>query len=358
MDVLILSKTKYGNTQVCVGGIGVGNKQFIRLLNNGGFYQPANTSFNVGDIWEVAFTQVVHKREPHNEDVTIHGHNFVRKVYNIETYIKGLGVNIWQGSVLNIFDAKLKWTRLGKGYLSANNVDYPCHSVGFWISDVALVYENGNYVYRDGSVVKQIVYKGNQQVLPIIPAGKLIRLSLAKWWKPDHSTDEERCYLQLSGWYDDILEPKAAVIEAPIVKTQPTVSSYELPKPRPNPEFKPSIPVGYQLPKQQPPIVTAGRTPSTQNPQNSSGPCYIATLCYGDYHAEQVCSFRDFRDNYLKKYTWGKRFISNYYLVAPKVTAVLAGHKTVNLLIKLTVLNPILSLIKLLALDKNRSVRP
>jgi hypothetical protein len=28
-----------------------------------------------------------------------------------------------------------------------------------------------------------------------------MRISLARWWKPDDSELSERCYLQLSGWY-------------------------------------------------------------------------------------------------------------------------------------------------------------
>jgi hypothetical protein len=94
MEVLILSKTKYGSTQVCVGGICISNKQFIRLLNNGGYYQPADTQFNIGDIWDITFTVNPNRKEPHNEDVTIHTYKFIRKIYPLETYIKNMGVQI------------------------------------------------------------------------------------------------------------------------------------------------------------------------------------------------------------------------------------------------------------------------
>ena len=85
MEVLILSKTKYGTTQVCIGGICINTKQFIRLLNQNGYYQPADTKFNIGDIWDISFTPVNHNREPHNEDVTIHTYKFLRKIYTLET---------------------------------------------------------------------------------------------------------------------------------------------------------------------------------------------------------------------------------------------------------------------------------
>lgn len=331
MEVLILSKTKYGSTQFCVGGICINNKQFIRLLNQGGHYQPAYTQFNIGDIWDITFTVNPNRKEPHNEDVTIHTYKFVRKIYALETYIKNMGVPIWRNNISNIFEGKILWQKNGKGYFSENIKNYPSHSVGFWISDVDLRYSNGSYIYESNGVSKQIVYKGNQTALQVIPKGRLIRLSLAKWWKPEDSDIEARCYLQLSGWYEDQSEPVKKVEAKPIVKTQPITKTIELPK--------------YELPKYQAPK-------TTQQPKNTSGSCYIATLCYDDFYADEVCSFRDFRDATLSKTKMGRLFIAKYYHFAPKLTAKLENHKTLNRLIKLFILNPLLTIIKTLKLDR------
>ncbi len=47
-----------------------------------------------------------------------------------------------------------------------------------------------------------IPYVGLKENPPeIIPQGTLLRLSLAHWWTPEDADTEERCYLQLSGWY-------------------------------------------------------------------------------------------------------------------------------------------------------------
>lgn len=221
MEVLILSKTKYGNTQVCVGGICVNSKQFVRLLNQGGYYQPSDTRFNIGDIWDINFTVNSNRREPHNEDVTIHSYTFLRKIYPLETYIKNMGVPIWKNNISNIFEGKILWTNNGKGYFSENINNYPSHSVGFWISDVDLRYSNDSYIYENNGITKQIVYKGNQTALQVIPKGRLIRLSLAKWWKPEDSDIEERCYLQLSGWYEDQVEPVKKIESKPFVESKP-----------------------------------------------------------------------------------------------------------------------------------------
>jgi len=336
MEVLILSKTKYGNTQVCVGGICISNKQFIRLLNQGGYYQPADTKFNIGDIWDITFTINPNKKEPHNEDVTIHTYKFVRKIYPLETYIKNMGVSIWKNNVSGIFDGKILWQGNGKGYFSENIKNYPSHSVGFWISDVDLKHQKVGhqdfYIYQDNGVSKQIIYKGNQNVLPIIPKGRLIRLSLAKWWKPDDSDIEARCYLQLSGWYEDQSEPGKIEVK-PIVKAQTTANrnSYKRPE--------------YHAPKYEAPK-------TIQQPKNTSGSCYIATLCYEDFYADEVCTYRDFRDATLSKSKLGRLFITKYYQIAPKLTAKLKSQKILNSAIKHIILNPLLTIIKTLKLHK------
>jgi hypothetical protein len=333
MEVLILSKTKYGSTQVCVGGINIKNNEFIRLLQPNGYYQPINTPLNIGDIWDIDYTKSNHIDEPHNEDVFVNNFKFIKKVYKLESYIKTLNVPIWKDSIANIYDRKLLWTYGGKGYLSANVKNYPVHSVGFWVSDVDLIYNGKDYVYSNNGVTKQVVYKGNLQPIAKIPKGKLIRISLAKWWKPEDSDIEARCYLQLSGWYEDQVEPiqkmesKQQLASKPIVRPHIATKSYEPPK--------------HQAPN------------TTQQSKNTSGSCYIATLCYDDFYADEVCSFRDFRDKSLSKSKLGRQFITKYYRHAPKLTAKLENYKTLNKAIKHIILNPLLIIIKSLNLDEN-----
>ena len=331
MEVLILSKTKYGSTQYCIGGINIKNNEFIRLLQPNGYYQPLDTPLNIGDLWDINYTKSPHIHEPHNEDVFINNFKFIEKIYNLESYIKTLNIPIWKDSITNIFDGKLLWTYGGKGYLSANVKNYPVHSVGFWISDKDLIFNGKDYIYRNTSEEKQVVYKGNLEPISIIPKGKLIRMSLAKWWSPQDSNIEARCYLQLSGWYEDQVEPIKKVENKPlelkpIIKSQTITKSYDPPK--------------YQAPK------------TMQPPKNTKGSCYIATLCYDDFYAEEVCSFRDFRDLTLSKYKLGRLFITKYYLHAPKLSVKLVNYRSLNKAIKHIILNPLLTIIKILKLDK------
>lgn len=46
--------------------------------------------------------------------------------------------------------------------------------------------------------------------------------------------------------------------------------------------------------------------------------CFVLTACYGDHDAPTVMQYRQFRDNYLDKYEYGRKFIAWYYVNGPK----------------------------------------
>lgn len=112
-------------------------------------------------------------------------------------------IPLFQGSLFSVFDGKLKRTDMDKLYISKEDV--PAYSTCFWINDKRLLgYESrGRWQYRYNNMSNMygytISYVGAEKPLDTIEEGSLIRLSLAHWWKPEDSDDEERCYLQLSG---------------------------------------------------------------------------------------------------------------------------------------------------------------
>lgn len=62
--------------------------------------------------------------------------------------------------------------------------------------------------------------------------------------------------------------------------------------------------------------------------------CYIATLAYNDINHPKVEFLRNFRDNKLDKYYFGKKFIQFYYSISPSIVGFLKPHKKTNFLIK------------------------
>ena len=54
------------------------------------------------------------------------------------------------------------------------------------------------------------------------------------------------------------------------------------------------------------------------------GPCFIATLVYGE--GREVSALRSFRDRVLRRSMLGRGVILAYYRAAPAVCRILAGH--------------------------------
>ncbi|GAB1450906.1 hypothetical protein MASR2M47_09620 [Draconibacterium sp.] len=204
MEVLITSKTHKGKV-ACVGGLVINNNRLVRLLNPGSRDQYTDTDLHIGDVWDIGFQAREDVEPPHIEDVIIHSKKHLGKIERITDFIINCGITIHRGAPNHIFEGTLRWTGSGSGFIEENEI-LPSHSVGFWISDRDLNLEpdEKHYCYSMNNIYasdRRFAYVGFEPVIDIIPAGTLLRVSLARWWKPENSDMNERCYLQLSGWY-------------------------------------------------------------------------------------------------------------------------------------------------------------
>ena len=77
-----------------------------------------------------------------------------------------------------------------------------------------------------------------------------------------------------------------------------------------------------------------------------SGGCFIATTIYQSESHPKVVELRNFRDTFLIKSKTGREFISIYYKYSPQISSKLLGQTTINMLIKKTILEPLIWLIK------------
>ena len=203
--VLILSKTQMNNNQVCVGGLTLKGR-YVRLLDEDGHNQPESTDLAPKQAWEIEFTERPNNVPPHVEDIIVK--NRIRKDglkdgVTIKDFIEKRKIPIWRGHPDNLFDKLIQWTSSGSGFIDEEG-GVPEHSVGFWISDRDLKkkdYKGVRYQYPSSNGWRSIKYKGLEKPVEIIPAGTLIRVSLARW-KSFEEDETSKCWLQLSGWYD------------------------------------------------------------------------------------------------------------------------------------------------------------
>lgn len=214
-DVIVVAKTRMSKS-TCIGGV-LGNGRFVRLLDENGYNQSTDTEYEIGDVYTISYRERPGNKPPHLEDILVEESRFKFKFGSIERMIQylidKLNIPIWEGNTEILFDGKLQWTNGGSGYISESG-GIPDQSVGFWISDKDLKRRDFNdkvrYSYPPIEIIlegfilppqwRNISFVGYQNPVDEIPKGTLVRVSLARWWKHD-GADEERCYLQLSGWY-------------------------------------------------------------------------------------------------------------------------------------------------------------
>lgn len=207
--VLIVAKTRMGGGYVCIGGWNIDTNESIRLLGPDGWNQPANTPYDVGQIWELDFYRRVEIIPPHVEDVIVTREKYLSRSSNLREMLLQR-VPVWHGSPTNLFDGLLNFES-GRAYIDKTK-SIPNCSTGYWQPEASLMlarhydkwdYQTkylvtvGNNYYQ---VTLHIAYVGFAEPIQEIPANTLIRVSLARGSRKLENI-KDRCYLQISGWY-------------------------------------------------------------------------------------------------------------------------------------------------------------
>ncbi len=202
MNVLIVARTKMSGDWRCFGGLAEDGRP-VRLLNASGFSWRSNIFFQVGQVWTMDLKPPRQVHPPHTEDVLASGYRFLRDEPDLKEHLLRR-IKPWQGGIRRVFEGHLGFSRSGNGYI-CKRLGIPNHSTGFWIPDRDLVLRDDgkHFDYFEERRRHGLSFVGEEPPPRVLPAGTLIRVSLARWWKPaDSAPDfEERCYLQISGWY-------------------------------------------------------------------------------------------------------------------------------------------------------------
>lgn len=203
--VLIVAKTHMANG-ICVSGLTAANKS-IRLLTAHRNHQPNDTPYEVGQVWQVEYKPMPNIRPPHVEDVRIlHADYLGQQPHMRQTLLSR--IRPWQGDPRNLYNGYLVFSPRRSAYISRSG-GIPDRSTWFWLPERPLTlcqieqrayYEIAYDLDGGRAATLRIRFVGCAEAVPELPAGTLVRVSLARWWK-QYDADEERCYLQLSGWY-------------------------------------------------------------------------------------------------------------------------------------------------------------
>lgn len=200
MEVLIVSRTRM-KKGVCCGGVNISNGEYVRLHDHFGKNLADSAPFQIGQIYSMKYRDALHARPiPHVEDKEIWPDFRLLKQLSVSELITEIDklIDVPNGGIDCIFEGKLHHSAYAT-YISPEAI--PQNSVCFWRPNEPLIKSSflGKTRYWFGGC-HAISFVGFQEPVDIIPAGTLLRMSLANWWSPDDIT-EKRCYLQLSGWF-------------------------------------------------------------------------------------------------------------------------------------------------------------
>lgn len=205
MEVLIVAKTHMKNG-ACVGALELHTRKNVRLLTVNGDNQPKDIDFEVGQVWDIEYSARENIIPPHVEDILVSKKKYLRRQNNLVSFLKD-NVKVWAGDPTCIFEHKLHFP-IGKGGYVVSSHGTPSQSVGFWLTDkdleLTIFADQKHFFYFGGfNNVHSIPYVGYAPIINKIKKGTLVRVSLARWWKPNPTVEEKRCYCQLSGWYEN-----------------------------------------------------------------------------------------------------------------------------------------------------------
>jgi ATP-dependent DNA helicase RecQ len=227
MKVVIVAKTRRGGG-ACVGGLtfegrSVRLESFDREWND-----QAGLEYSVGEVWDVEYTEPEQVIPPHVENIVVYRRRRLGKMSSLSAFIHR-HMPPKQGGVDVLYEGRTGATSTGALYV-AERFGIPSYSTMFWIPDQPLqrVEDAKRIRYRyptpDGG--RTLTFVGFQDPVEVIPAGTLLRVSLAHWWRPPELAEGElRCYMQLSGWISPLPAQRETTTHAAPSRSQPRPSA-------------------------------------------------------------------------------------------------------------------------------------
>ena len=203
MKALIVAKTRMGSG-ACIGAITADGKSVRLIPFKDDPHDGANREYEVGDVWEISAEDANQLTPPHTEDIVVYQKSQLRGANDLIGSIERL-MPPKNGCPLGLYDGLLQATGHGALYISKSN-GVPSYSTTFWRPDQPLTRDTTGkhvrYRYPTENGGYTFTFVGFQEPLKTIPSDTLLRISLARPWRPQDKPDEElRCHAQISGWF-------------------------------------------------------------------------------------------------------------------------------------------------------------
>ena len=219
MLVTIVARTRRGRA-ACIGGITADGRSVRLIAPDAAFNEYHNLDYRVGEVWDIEGEIPDELIPPHVENVIVRRKRRAGRSDALPDLIER-HMPPHAGGLDALYDS-LAQGQPGGPLFVAERTGIPVYSTMFWRPDRPLVRDTSGkrirYRYPTDDGGRTLTFTGYQEPPEVLPAGALLRVSLAHWWQPEeHPEAELRCYLQLSGWFlpDDPPAAEAFEDEAP-----------------------------------------------------------------------------------------------------------------------------------------------
>lgn len=203
MKVVVVAKTRMG-AGACIGALTFDGRSLRLIAADQAVNDQFNMEYAIGDVWDVEWTPDSAILPPHVENIIVHNKRKLPPLQDLSQFIQThLPARV--GGVEVLYDGLTQATSAGVLYIAARS-GVPAYSTFFWQPEQPLRRDDDakrvRYRYPTPDGGRTLTFVGFQEPPEEIPAGALLRVSLAHWWRPDDMPEGElRCYVQLSGWF-------------------------------------------------------------------------------------------------------------------------------------------------------------
>ena len=203
MKTLIVAKTRQGSA-ACIGGITFEGRS-VRLVPP----RPDDhwgLDFQVGEVWEIDGDPPSSVISPHVENIVVRSRRRMGPMTDPLPFIDR-HMPAAAGGPEMLYCGLARRRSNGSLFIS-EETGIPPFSTMFWRPDRPLIRDlTGKRIRYRYNGEASLVFVGFQDPIEEIPAGALVRVSLAHWWRPpEHPEEPPRCYVQLSGWFENTFD--------------------------------------------------------------------------------------------------------------------------------------------------------